>query len=627
MPPRSDDDVSSLERARERLYKPNIDIPVHSAYSSADERSLPHAWEAPPLEVLAQPGKRHLHLASTFLLIAVAFFIVSLGAAAYYFYNGGNAVSVDKVSIELQGPTTVAGGDTVPLSLMITNRNPVALDNATVEVDFPDGTLTGDGSLTPYPRYVENVGTIESGATVMRSIKAVVFGGAGQTLSLPVSLSYGTGGSSTDFIKKALYTLAISSTPLSVSVDSLSETVSGKPLTFTLTVRSNANIALNNVVLANSFPFGFSVTDSSRPMSGSTIVLGTMQPGESREVTITGTLTGQDGEQRVFHFIVGTAKSSTDPTLVVSYMTQNATIAIKAPFLATTLSINGSSAPTTAIAPGSVQNITVSYTNTLATSVANAVIAVTLSGSAVDYNSIQTTSGFYRSIDHTILFSKDTDPSLASLAPGAAGIGNFSFSTLPSGSLSVSPSVTFTISVSGIRLGQANVPENVTATVTKTLKVATALALSARAVHATGPLENSGPVPPTVDQATTYTILWNLSGHGNAVAGGAVTATLPSYVSYTGFTAGAGSFTYDEKSRSVTWNTGDLPSGASIQGAFQISFTPSLSQKGTSPQLTSRLSFSGYDRFAGIQVTATADPATTETKTDPGYSPTNGTVQ
>ncbi len=624
---RPEDDISSLEKARKRLYEQGVSSPASRPLARSKERSLPHAWEENPLQNIPHPGKRHVRLASIFLIIAFIFFIISLGATGYFLYYGGNSVSVDKIAVDIQGPTTIAGGDTVPLSLAITNKNPVAIENATIEIDFPNGTLSANGTLTPDPRYVENIGTIASGATVTRSIKAIIFGGQGQALLLPVSFSYGTSGSSTTFVKKSSYPLAISSTPLSVSVDALSETVSGKPLTFTLTVRSNATIPLNNVVLANAFPFGFTETSSSLPLVGSEISLGTMQPGAVKTVTITGTLTGQDGELRVFHFSVGTAKSPSDQTLAISYMTQDAPVTIAAPFITTTLALNGNTGPNLVITPGNHQSVIVSYANTLATSVTDATISIALSGSAIDYNSIQTTSGFYNSADHTIIFSKDTDPSLAQMAPEASGVGAFTFATLPSTTLILAPTITFTISVSGTRVGQTNVPENVTASVSQNVKVATVATLIASALHSSGPLSNDGPIPPRAGQATTYTIEWNAQDNGSTIAGGTVSATLPSYVSYTGKTSGTGSFSYDSTSRTVSWDIGDLVQGASAQGAFQVSIIPSTSQQGSVPMLTSPATFSGYDRFAGVQVNATADPSTTETIGDPGYVSSNATVQ
>ena len=572
-------------------------------------------------------GERHVRLAGVFFVVATIFFLVALSVAGYFFYFGGNVVSVDKVSVEIQGPTTIAGGDTVPLSLTITNRNPTAIENATIEIDFPNGTRDAANMLKTYPHYIENLGTLPSGASVTRSVKAVLFGGAGQALELPVSFSYGAAGSNAIFVKKSSYAVTVSTTPLSVSIDTLTETVSNKPLTLTLTVRNNATVALNNVVLAGAFPFGFSPTTSSVPLNNSSFLLGTLAPGASKVITLTGVLTGQNKEQRVFHFTVGTASTSNNQTLAVTYMTQDATVVIAAPFIDTALSVNGDPSGNTVMTPGSYQNVTVSYTNTLATTVGNAVVVITLSGNGIDYNSVQTTSGFYNSSNHTIVFSKDTDPALAVLAPGASGIGALTFSTLSAGALPPTPTVSFSMSVSGTRVGQTNVPEEVSSTATKTFKVMTVVTLVNSSLHSSGPISNSGPIPPRANKETTYTILWNVQNSGSAVAGGTVSATLPIYVSYTNKTAGAGSFSYDEKSRRVTWTVGDLAQGGSAQGAFQVSLMPSTTQKGSAPLLTSGATFSGHDRFAGVTVSATADPATTETAGDPGYSPTNATVQ
>lgn len=627
MPQFPEDTTGSLEKAHTRLYEPVASLHTRPPLAASNKRELPHTWGGDPLQSVAHQGGRHVRLAGIFFVAAVLFFLVSLGITGYVFFMGGNSVSVDKITIDIQGPTTIAGGDIVPLSLTITNKNSVAIENATIEIDFPNGTRNAADVLQTYPRYTENLGLLASGATVTRSVKAFVFGGAGQTLTLPVSFSYGTTGSNAVFVKKSSYPLIVSTTPLSVSVDALTETVSGQPFTFTLTVRSNATVPLDNVVLTGAFPFGFTAATSSLPLNNSSFLLGTLRPGTSKTITLTGTLTGQDSEQRVFHFTIGTAKTAHDQTLAVTYMSQDASVTITAPFINTTLALNGDTSPNVIVTPGSHQSVTLSYTNTLSTSVTNATVAIAVSGSAVDYNSIRTDNGFYRSTDHTVVFSRDTDPSLASLAPGASGIGTFTFSTLPMNALTSLPTITFAISVSGTRVGQSNVPEQVSASATKTAKVATTIVLSASSLHTSGPISTSGPIPPRVDQTTTYTIVWNARNQGSAIAGGSVSAILPSYVSYTDLTTGTGSFSYDAGSHTVSWSTGDLAQGGSATGAFQISLTPSTSQRGSAPPLTSTASFSGYDRFAGVQVSATADPVTTETKGDPGYVSTNAIVQ
>lgn len=619
MPPEPKDDISSLEEARRRLYSPQAgDSASRDLLSGASQGEVPHTWGDELPEHPEVIGKKRVRAAGIFFGAAFAFFVVALAVAAALFYFGGNSVSVDKIDIEIQGPTTIAGGDTVPLSIAITNKNPIAIDNATFEITFPEGTRNADNVLASFQRYTENFGSIPSGTTLVRSVKAVMFGGEGQTLTLPVSLTYGAASSNSVFVKKSSYPIKISSTPLSVSVETLAETVSGKSLTLTLTVRSNATVPLQNVALKAALPFGFSATSSSVPLEDGVFLLGTLTPGATKTVTLTGTLLGQDKEERVFRFTVGTTKSASDSTLAVSYMTQDASVAISAPFLQTTLAINGNTSPSVVVTPGALHTGTLSYTNTLPSAITNAIVTISISGSAVDYANVRTNNGFYNSSDRTIVFSKDTDPSLAALAPGASGLGTFSFATLPT----AAGNIQFTVSVSGTREGQSNVPESVSASISKTVKVATVVSLSVSSLRGGGSITNSGPVPPVPGLPTTYTIAWLVQSKGSAVADATVTATLPSYVTYTESTSGAGSFSYDSASRTVTWKAGDLAAGGTAQGLFQVSLTPSTSQKGTAPELTSEVSFSGYDRFAGVQVSASASPATSQTA-DGG----SGTVQ
>jgi hypothetical protein len=553
--------------------------------------------------------------------------VVAAGASAFLFFSGKNTVSTDNIDLVVQGPTSVAGGDMVPLSIVIANKNPVSLENATLEIDFPAGTRSAQDVTKDYQRYSENVGTITSGMTLSRSVKAVLFGGQGTRVIIPVTLSYGTGGSNATFVKHTEYTLTISTAPLSVSLDSISETVSGKPFTITATVRSNATAPMSGVVLSSAFPNGYLLSSSSISPVGTNFLLGTFLPGTEKKITFTGTLTGQNSDERVFRFIVGTAKSAQDTSLAVSYMTQTANVKIAAPFLAATLKVNGSSVETPVVAPGTNVSVSVSWTNTLPVSVQNASIEVALGGATLNIGSVETQNGFYRSADRTIIFNRDTSPALGMLSPGAKGSGTFTFTTLPTGT-SQNASIVLSLSIAGEREGQSGVPEQVTASLSKTIKIASAISLSASSFYTSGPFSNSGPIPPKPNVPTTYSIVWNLMNGGNDIADGSVTATLPSYVTYTGLTSPAdGSISFNSSSRTVTWRIGDIPSGSSPQGAFQVSIIPSTSQSGSAPNLTSVPLFSGFDRFAQVQITTQGTAVSTDIKTDVGYMPGKGGVQ
>ena len=623
-----DENLSALERARRTLYSPsNASAESRAPLSVESKGAVPHAWEGSALPKVLPRRHSHMKLATIFFAVALLFFVGATGTAGYLFYYGGNTVSTNNVAIDIQGPTTIAGGDTVPLSFTITNKNSVTIGDAKIEVDFPPGTRSADDITKDYPRYTEDLGPIAPGAVITRSVKAVLFGGEGQSVDIPVSMSYTSPSSNAVFVKKTSYTVAISSAPLSVSVESLGESVSGKPFQLTLRVRSNAKVPTSNVVVSAALPTGFTLSSSSMPLQAGSFIIGTMQPGTSQIITIDGVLSGATAEQKVFHFTVGTAKDSSDPQLAVAYMTQDATVALTAPFITTTLALNGSVANQAVLNPGAAQSATISYANTLNIPITNAQIQVQLSGGAIDYNSVRVSNGFYDSSTRTVIFSSDNDSSLASLAPGASGIGTFTFNTLPSGSALRDTVLSFTTSVSGTRVGQSNVPEQVNASSVATAKVASAVTLAARSLHSSGPLPNTGPIPPMANTPTSYTVVWSINNPGNAVAGGVVTATLPTYVTYTGKNSGTGSISYNESSHTITWNVGDLAAGGSAQTAFQVSITPSTTQKGTAPTLTSTASFTGFDRFAQVQVTSRTDSVTTATTGDSDYNPNNASVQ
>lgn len=96
---------------------------------------------------------------------------------------------------------------------------------------------------------------------------------------------------------------------------------------------------------------------------------------------------------------------------------------------------------------------------------------------------------------------------------------------------------------------------------------------------------------------------------------------LPPYVRFIGTTDSG--IVYNPDTRTVTWTIGDLTSGGTASAKFQIGFTPSTSQRNSSPILVNEQSFTGYDRFTQEQVKAQAAALTSEL---PG-SRSSGTVQ
>ncbi|MCI0597621.1 hypothetical protein L0Y34_00890 [Candidatus Parcubacteria bacterium] len=609
---------SPLERMRKRLYAPASVEDLSASPLSDGKQQKAEGWAPEPAPTPKVPG---LSGSALFLLFAVGFFALAGLTAAVVLYLGGRSVSSDNLTITVEGPTTVSGGEDVSFLVTITNNNPLPATGATLELDFPEGTTEAEDVSVPLTNYTESLGDIAAGETLRRTVRAAFFGGENQRISIPIKVEYTTGNSNATFVKQEAHEFLISTAPVALSITTLSEIASGQPLTLVLTARSNAVAPLNNVAVIAEYPFGFTPTAETPEPSGNTFTLGTLAPGEEREMRIVGTLSGQDGEERVFRFSAGALKSSVSNEFNVTYSSKEAAVFITQPFLAVALTLGRSSDATIIASAGEPIQALLSWQNALNSVILDGRIEVRFSGDALDPTSVKATNGFFQSANRTVMFDRDTEAGLARLEPNDAGNGSFTFNTKTgsAGNALRNPSITLDVSVSGRRVGEASVPETVSSTIRRTIKIQSDLAVSAQAVRTVGPFENSGPWPPEANQETTYTIMLSAGNTVNSVGGATVSMTLPSYSRFTGVSEPAGEVSYNEFTREVTWAIGDMAAGSSREAAFQIAFLPSVSQKGTKPPLTSDVTIAGFDRFVQREIGQTVKAVDTQTSTDPAY--------
>ena len=643
------EDNSSLEQLRSRLYSTKapqaFSEPTLHSRDSLPDSQIPHTESSTWTPPLPPPPKKPISWTFIFLGFAVLFFIVAGGIAAYLFWGGIRTVSNDNVIITVQGPTSIASGSSIPLVVTIQNKNPAAITDANITIDFPDGTRSPDTVTQPLTRYTNTIGTVPAGGTVTRTVQAVLFGSVNQTVNIPITFEYHTANSNASYQKTQSFGYTITSSPITITTQTTDSVASGQPFDVVLTIRSNATTPLTNVAVNTQYPFGFTVQNITSDSSSKTstvkklatiapsttfFALGTLAPGELRTIAITGILTGNEKDQRDFQFTAGTQNTDGSATLGVAYASQSSTIIIAKPFLAVGLSLNHDSTDPTVVSGGKVVSGLVTWANSLTTTISNPQITVSLTGSALDPLSIIADSGYYNSSANSILFNSQTQNGSTVLNPGETGSGNFTFSAKSGPALEAlrNPTIQLAVSIAGLPTGGS--AENITSTLVHTVKIATDLELASRITYSVGPFKNSGPWPPIPNTPTTYTVQMAITNTVNSVGGATATMILPPYVTYTGATSPSdGSITYDDASRTVTWKAGDIPAGTLTRptiGAFQISFTPSVSQSQTNPVLVGNQTLVGTDRFTTTQVGNTAPALTTQAATDPAYRQSFGTV-
>ena len=154
------------------------------------------------------------------------------------------------------------------------------------------------------------------------------------------------------------------------------------------------------------------------------------------------------------------------------------------------------------------------------------------------------------------------------------------------------------------------------------MKLSTKLVLDVRGYYNDGTIANSGPIPPRVDQETTYTLHWIAKNVSNDVTGVKAEAVFPTGVVMTGKTWPDGAhLTYNERNNSLVWDIGNMKAGDGILTAppevsFQVKIKPALSQAGNYVRLINESTISATDSFTGEKIISEADAKDTRLSED-----------
>lgn len=650
VPPSSREEEEKINRLRRAMYSRSLSQNLKDRPRRVlrlDEPPVSEQWHEPETGVEQTRVAPKTIGVGRFLIklmlgAAVAFFVGAAGFFGYYFLFGGgsSAVSPGNIDIVVSGSSRISSGAPAELQISVANRNQATLEYADLVLTYPEGTRSSSDLATDLPNQRISLGAIEPGGRRQGTVSAVFSGVEGTKGVVQVELEYRLDNSSAIFVAPSEYAFTFASSPLSLSVEANSETVSGQPVEMTVHLASNADAPIKDVVLGVDYPFGFSFASAepapAKDSKNALWSLGDFAPGAQKTVVIRGTLSGESGDRRVFNFFSGTRDDKEAQTVQHVLADYAHNVVVSRPFLGLSIVVNrDTGAGTTVVGPGETVNVGVEYQNNLTTAVTDAVIVARLSGIAIDGATVRSTDGFYRSSDNAVLWDKSTTGGvLGNLAPGAKGVVHFSFQ-MPTGAELGSirdPRLDITVYGAGKRVSESGVPQNLQATAAETLKLASDLEVVAQGLYYANPFGSTGPMPPRAGEETTYAIVFSLTNTTSAVSGAKLTAQLPPYVRWIGiYSPSSEKLTFNPNDSTVSWEVGAIDAGVGIggtsprQAAVAIGFTPSTSQIGQQPELIRDIVLTGKDA-SGAAVKKTAEDITTNILGDPGFTPANATV-
>lgn len=571
--------------------------------------------------------KKGMRFRTKVLLGGLVLFLLSLAVAAVFFYRG-DPVSGSNITVNVDGPLSVGGGDIMTLDVKVQNLNVVPIEFATLIVTYPKGvqsTIDPGRELFTERIQLNNVAPSEE---VKVPVRMLVFGEENDAKTVNVSVEYRVKGSNATFKKDALpYEFKIGTSPVILNVNAVKRIPTDQETTIELVVQSNSKEPFSDLLLRASYPQGFDFISATPDTTSGEDVwkLKDLKPGEEQKISIKGRVKGLQDDENEFVFEVGVANAG-DPFDIASSLSKRTHVmTIERPFLDVAVKINGSLVEPTVIDASGVANVTIDFTNALDTPIYDGVITVELSGNSLDEMSVRPIDGFYDSRVNTITWDGNDVSDLREIVAGAQN--SVSFTVESRGDTRLTPEMKLKVSIAGSRVGEDRVPEQVVGTVSRSIRVASGVKFTSSAVYTEGPFTNSGPVPPVAEETTTYSVLLAVKNGTNPTTATEVTATLPQYVKWSDTTSNDSAVRYNSANRTLRWSVGELKANEYKELWFQVELTPSLSQIGSILNLVGQQRLKATDRFTDESVSATAPELSTSLSGEPNSAYRGGVVQ
>ncbi|MEK7113897.1 MAG: hypothetical protein AAB873_03670, partial [Patescibacteria group bacterium] len=509
--------LNKLEDLKKKLFDKNYQVKFEHRenFPHFHSKEVTDSWEK---REVSSPDTRFNMYGKTsifkkFFVFSMIFFVLALVYASFMFFIRSNTVSNENIDISIQSNAFTAGGEEYSLLLEVVNKNNSALQLADLVVEYPKSSAS---SLSKDNEHIRlSLGTIPAGGKKNENVKFILFGEQGTIRPVNVSLEYRIEGSNAIFVKKKIYDVTISSTPINILVDAPLEANSNQDLILEVSTILNATKPASRMLLKVDYPIGFQfIRATPMPSSNNNVwSLGDLAPGAERKISIVGKMLDVfEGEEKIFRVWSGSQSVSDKSVIETIFNSFEHKMVVRESAIEARLSINGVSNREYAVDTKTGIEGQIQWKNNLETKISNLEIKARISGNAVNKKTISARQGFYNSAQDIIIWDKNSNSQLLEADPGEIGAVSFSLSSLSlfsaSSGLLSSPSINIDVFITGEKSEAGGSSVNLASKESRIIKIISDVGLSAKALYASGPFTNVGPLPPKAEQTTSYTITW-----------------------------------------------------------------------------------------------------------------------
>ena len=519
------------------------------------------------------------------IIFIILFLIIILGFAGFWFYRE-SVFSKEILRLEILGVETAKAGEEIEYTIKYKNNGNFALESPKLTFDMPDNSLTEDGKT----RITEELEDIYPGDEDFVKIKSRLLGKEGDLKVAKAYLSYAPKNLTVRYESDTTFTTKIETVPITLDFDLSTKIEKGKDFQYSLNYFSNIDYPLENLSIKITPVAGFEIT-SSNPSSLDNLEwkLPTLNKAEGGRITVNGKISADTDEKMVFTAQLGMWQNG---NFVVIKESTSEVQAVQS-MLYISQQVNGSA--NYVASPGETLHYQIFFRNVGSSAFENLFMIVNLDGKSLDMSTLRSDYGQVQQSGNMIVWDWKEASQLRKIDVQQETSVDFYVKVKSDWIPTTSNENELMIS------DQVNVSQ-----ITKkfSIKVNSGLVVSQSATGISSPIAG---------KPNIYTITWDIKNYFSDAKNVKVRAVLPEEVKLTGEimpTNESSNFSFDSVSREIVWSAGDIATGTGVKGdpitlSFQVSLTPTSSQKGSVASLIGQVTVTGENQFTNTTITST----------------------
>jgi hypothetical protein len=579
-----------------------------------------------------------------FNILIFVFVVIMLGAGAFYyiFYNRGtDSTAVDLI---IDAPDTVSAGQDVSFVLTYSNQEYVGLKKVNIKADYPsDFIFTSANPAPDVNNDTWNISRINQKSSGKITIKGKIIDKVGAASMVLARMLYTPENFSSEFKKENSASVVVKDLGFIPTFDFSNTALVGqeqrinidfRPLDadylpqFVMRMQKDDNIQIDDTVVDNGATGAengnsLKVEKVKDAQNNIWLISGLQKKEENFTIKYRIKNKTADNQQIVLTFLSSVGDKN------YPFLVQTIPFQVMKSDLNLNLILNGSNSDQP-VNFGQTLNYAIAYANKGEAAMQDVAIMAVLNSDFIDWTTLSDDNKG-REMGNTITWTKEEIPALAKIDVGEKGEIDFSVNVLSFKENDLGKNFKVTsyaqYALGGLNsLSGAGLPASSTAsgidnqsnTIISTINSDLGFKEQVRYFDENNLPVGDGPLPPVVGQATTFKVYWNLTNNLHDLNDVSVQTVLPNGVEWSARNrTSVGTLTYDNSSKTVTWQIGRLPITVFQASAeFDIGLTPIQDQRNKIVVLVSGSKVAAADTNTGAVLEKNSVPKTTKLEDD-----------